>query len=84
MAAVEPAGRLGTDERRISTLHRADLTEGERKDAASYHAGDVIVQVQRLSVPDIARAKIAIGLYNPDTGARLPVEAGDQFSIDYP
>ncbi len=62
------------------------VAQADRLDASPFgwQAGDVIVQVQRLSVPDIARAKIAIGLYNPDSGARLPVGPSDQFSIDYP
>lgn len=49
-----------------------------------WRAGDVIAQVHYLPLPDLSRVEIAIGLYNPDTGARLPVGAGDRFIIDYP
>lgn len=62
------------------------VAQADRLDASPFgwQAGDVIVQIQRLSMPDIARAKIAIGLYNLDSGVRLPVGPNDQFIIDYP
>jgi hypothetical protein len=59
---------------------RADgsiMAQDDRLDvpAELWHTGDWIVQVSHVALPADARpAAIAIGLYNPDTGARLPIK----------
>jgi hypothetical protein len=47
--------------------------------AFGWRGGDVIAQVHRIAVPpDLAGGAVAIGLYNPDTSARLPVTSDSQ------
>jgi len=65
----------------------AIVAQADRLDASPFgwRPGDVIAQLHRLTLPKtITHTEIAIGLYNPDSGARLPAGAGDQFIIDYP
>jgi hypothetical protein len=53
------------------------MAQDDRLDvpAELWHTGDWIVQVSHVALPADARpAAIAIGLYNPDTGARLPIK----------
>lgn len=62
----------------------AIVAQADRLDASPFgwRPGDVIAQLHRLTLPgNITHAEIAIGLYNPDTGARLPVGDADQFVI---
>jgi hypothetical protein len=47
--------------------------------AFGWHSGDVIAQVHHLELPPgFTHGSIVMGLYNPDTGTRLPVESGGQ------
>lgn len=41
--SLKSNGRLGIEDRRFATLHKSDLTEGERADVVNYLAGDVLV-----------------------------------------
>jgi hypothetical protein len=53
----------------------------DRLDVPAYgwRAGDVIAQVHHLVLPpDLEKGAVAIGLYNPDTGIRLPVTIDGQ------
>jgi conjugative relaxase-like TrwC/TraI family protein len=40
---LKHAGLLARESRPVATLHRADLTEGQRRDAVNYSAGDVLI-----------------------------------------
>ncbi len=42
-AQLIAAGKLSAETRRIATLQRSDLTEGERRDAVNFSPGDVLV-----------------------------------------
>jgi len=42
-AQLIAAGKLSAETRRITTLQRSDLTEGERRDAVNFSPGDVLV-----------------------------------------
>ncbi len=60
------------------------VAQADRLDASPFgwQSGDVIAQIHRLTVPDsVTQADISIGLYNPDSGARLPVANVDQFVL---
>ncbi len=44
-----------------------------------WRSGDVIAQIQHIDLPpDVQRSNLAIGLYRPDTNARLPVTVDGQ------
>jgi hypothetical protein len=62
----------------------AIVAQADRLDAppSGWRAGDIIVQVHRLALSEsITSASIAIGLYNPESGVRLPVANADQFFL---
>ncbi len=47
--------------------------------AADWRPGDLIVQIHYIDLPsDFNNGAVAIGLYNPDTGTRLPVTLNGQ------
>jgi hypothetical protein len=57
------------------------VAQDDRLDAPAelWHAGDWIVQINRVSLPPAAPpVTIAIGLYNPETNARLPIDLNGQ------
>ena len=57
------------------------VAQDDRLDAPAelWQTGDWIVQVNRVTVPpDAASVTIAIGLYNPDTNARVPINLNDR------
>ncbi len=53
----------------------AIVAQADRLDAAPFgwQPGDVVAQIQRLTLPSDQPPSIEIGLYNPDSGARLPI-----------
>ena len=60
------------------------VTQQDRLDVPAYgwRSGDVIAQVQRLTLPaNLKPATIEIGLYNPDSGLRLPMTGVDHFIL---
>lgn len=65
---LQESGTLGTDERTFSVLSNAYLTEAERRDAASYQPGDMLVFHQN------AKGYVR--------GRRLPVGEGDGLPLD--
>jgi hypothetical protein len=59
----------------------AIVAQADRLDASpdSWQPGDVIAQVHRLNVPAAAQpVQLAVGLYQPETGERLPVRVDGQ------
>ncbi len=57
------------------------VAQQDRLDAPAegWRSGDVIAQVQYIDLtPDTAGLTVAIGLYNPDSGQRLPISAGNR------
>lgn len=59
----------------------AIVAQDDRLDAPAelWHTGDWIVQVNRVTLPpDLKHVAVAIGLYNPETNARLPIKLNDQ------
>jgi hypothetical protein len=59
---------LGPDGSIVAQVDRLDASPD------GWRPGDVIAQVHRLTVPeDLTPVSIAIGLYNPESGERLPV-----------
>ena len=60
------------------------MAQDDRLDvpAELWHTGDWIVQVNRVSVPpDMKQVTVAIGLYNPETNTRLPINLNGQQPI---
>ena len=60
----------------------AIVAQADRLDASPFgwRTGDVIAQVHHLNLPvSPEQMSIEIGLYNPDTGVRLPVGKSDHF-----
>jgi hypothetical protein len=59
---------LGPDGSIVAQNDRLDVP------AALWHAGDWIVQINHVPVlPEAQRVTVAIGLYNPETNTRLPI-----------
>ncbi|HSD83821.1 MAG TPA: hypothetical protein VLG46_08185, partial [Anaerolineae bacterium] len=59
---------LGADGAIVAQQDRLDVP------AEGWHAGDLIAQIHHIELPaNTAAQSIALGLYNPDTGQRLPV-----------
>ena len=68
----------------VLAANGAIVAQADRLDASPFdwRRGDVIAQVHRLSVPESStQVVVAIGLYNPESGARLPVADTDQFVL---
>jgi hypothetical protein len=62
----------------------SNVAQVDRLDAppVGWRAGDLIAQVTRLDLALTSENKLAIGLYNPDSGKRLPIVNGDG-TVDY-
>lgn len=62
----------------------AIVAQADRLDASPFgwRTGDVIAQIPRLPIPNaVTRVNVLIGLYNPETGERLPVGEADQLVL---
>ena len=65
--AISPDGSIVAQEDRLDVP------------AFGWHTGDLIAQVHHLELPaDLKQGAVAIGLYNPDANARLPVSLRGQ------
>ncbi len=60
----------------VSGPDGAIVAQADRLDASPFgwRSGDVVAQIQHLALPsDVEHVQVQIGLYNTDTGERLPV-----------
>lgn len=71
------AGKLAPETRRIATLHRADLTEGERRDAVNYAPGDVLIFHQNAKGFTKGQ-RVAVGAESP------PIDQAARFQVFHP
>lgn len=87
---LKQSGRLGTGERRFTTLESSNLTEAEREDPVNYSRGDVLVYHQNAQgVPKgsrvvVGNAPVPVGqakrfqVYHPNV---MPIAPGDVIRI---
>lgn len=74
---LKGSGHVGDSERRFTTLHKANFTEGERRDAVSYSPGDVLVFHQNAKGFRKGQ-RITVGLEPP------PVDQAARFQVFHP